>query len=78
MDLKDEIEKMLNKIEPLVDKIEFNNEKGKEMLENMKAYIADSKYFLKNEDLVKGFESIIWTWAILEICKELRVFKLKQ
>lgn len=75
MDLKDEIEKMLNKIEPLVDKIEFNNEKGKEMLENMKAYIEDAKHFLKNGDLVKSFESIIWAFAVMEVCKELEIFK---
>ena len=76
--MKKEIEKMIKKIEPLVDKIKVNDEKGQEMLTNMKAYISDSKHFLKNGNLVKSFESIVWAWAILEICEELKVFKIER
>jgi len=74
----EEIDKMLNKIEPLVDNIEVNDEKGKEMLTNMKAYISDSKHFKEKGNLVKSFESIVWAWAILEICRDLGLFKIKR
>ena len=76
--MKEEIIKMLEKIEPLIDKIEVKDEKGEEMLENMKAYIADSKHFLGKENYLKSFEAIVWAWAILEICEELDVFKLER
>jgi len=76
--IREEILKMLEKIEPLVSKIEFNNEKGEEMLENMKAYIADSKHFLNKKNYLKSFEAIVWAWAILEICEELGVFKVER
>jgi hypothetical protein len=76
--MKDEIEKMTRKIEPLVDKIRVEDEKGEEMLTNMKAYISDSKHFLKAENEVKSFESIVWAWAILEICEELEIFKIER
>jgi len=76
--MKEEIEKMIKKIEPLIDRIQINDEKGEEMLTNMKAYISDSKHFLKNDNLVKSFESIVWAWAILEICEEMEVFRIEK
>ena len=76
--LKEETLKMLEKIKPLVDKIEINDDKGEEMLTNMKAYISDSKHFLHQKDFIKAFESAVWSWAILEICKDLGVFKIEK
>ena len=76
--MREETIKMLEKIEPLIDKIEVNDEKGEEMLENMKAYIADSKHFLGKENYLKSFEAIVWAWAILEICEELGIFKVER
>ena len=76
--LKEETLRMLKKIESLVDKIEIVDDKGEKMLTNMKAYISDSKHFLHNKDFIKAFESIVWSWAILEICEELEVFKIEK
>ena len=76
--LKEETLKMLKKIESLIDKIEIVDDRGEEMLTNMKAYISDSKHFLHNKDFIKAFESIVWSWAILEICEELGVFKIQR
>ena len=76
--MREETIKMLEKIEPLVDKIEVKDEKGEKMLENMKAYISDSKHFLKNKNYLKAFEAATWSWAILEICEELGVFKVER
>jgi len=76
--LKEETLKMLEKIESLIDRIEIVDDRGEEMLTNMKAYIADSKHFLHNKDFIKAFESIVWSWAILEICEELGVLKIEK
>jgi hypothetical protein len=76
--LQEETLKMLKKIEPMIDKIEVNSEKGEEMLTNMKAYISDSKHFLKEKDFIKAFESVVWSWSILEICEELGYFKIEK
>ena len=76
--MRDEIEKMTRKIEPLIDKIRIKDDRGEEMLTNMKAYIADSKHFLKAGNEVKSFETIVWAWAILEICEELEVFRIER
>lgn len=72
----EEIREMTEKIGSLIENIEVSDEKGQEMLTNMKAYIADSKHFLKAGNEVKSFEAIVWAWAILEICEELGIFKL--
>lgn len=76
--MRDEIEKMTKKIEPLVDKISVKDDRGEEMLNNMKAYISDSKHFLKAGNDIKSFEAIVWAWAILEICEELEVFNIER
>jgi hypothetical protein len=76
--MKSETVKMIEKIEPLIDKIEVKDKKGSEMLENMKAYISDSKHFLSKKNYLKAFEAIVWAFAILEICEELGVFKVKR
>ncbi|MBU3897095.1 MAG: DUF357 domain-containing protein [Nanoarchaeota archaeon] len=71
----EEIDKWLDRIEAIVDKIEVFDTKGEEMLTNMNAYISDCKHFKENGDLVKSFEAVIWSWAILELCTELGIFK---
>jgi hypothetical protein len=76
--MREETIKMIEKIEPLIDKIETKDRKGEEMMENMKAYISDSKHFLKNKNYLKSFEAIVFAYGILETCEELGVFKLER
>jgi hypothetical protein len=76
--LQEETLKMLKRIEPLIDKIELVDDKGEEMLTNMKAYIADSKHFLHQQDFIKAFESIVFAYGILETCEDLGVFKIEK
>jgi hypothetical protein len=73
-----EIEELIRKIEPLVKRVELDDERAREMFENMEAYIEDSKYFLKNGNFVKSFEAIVWAWSILELCEKLKIFKIKK
>ncbi len=72
---RQEIEKWLNKIEPLIDNIQILDPRGENMLRNMKAYISDCKHFLEKEDFMRSFEAVIWAWAIYEICSDLDIFK---
>jgi hypothetical protein len=76
--LKEETLKMLKKIEPMVSKIEIVDDRGEGMMENMKAYISDSKHFLNKKDFIRAFESAVWSWAILEICEELGIIKIEK
>jgi len=78
MEIREETIKMLEKIGPLIEKIDAKDEKGEEMMENMKAYISDSKHFLGENNYLKAFEAIVWAWAILEICEELDIFKVER
>ncbi|MFH0929425.1 MAG: DUF357 domain-containing protein [Candidatus Aenigmatarchaeota archaeon] len=77
-EMLEEIKVMTEKIEPLVEKVVIKDEKGQEMLTNMKAYIEDSKHFLEKGKELKSYEAIVWAWAILEICEELDVFSIER
>ena len=71
-----EIEKWLNKLVPLVEKIEVKEE-GKRFFKNMNAYIEDTKHFMKTEDLFRALEAVLWAYCIYEICMDLGVFYSK-
>lgn len=71
-----EIQKWLKKIE--VMKIKPKTDKGREYQKNIEAYIKDSKYFLERKDYVRSFEAVIWTWAFLEISKDLGLIDIEK
>ena len=48
-----------------ISQIRFSGDR--EFVENINAYINDSKYFLENSDLIRAFECVVWAWAWLEI-----------
>ena len=60
-----ETEKWLSKIEKF--EITPKNARGKDFVENIKAYISDARYFFSQHDYVRAFEAVIWAWAWLEI-----------
>jgi len=74
--LLEETLKMIEKIEPMIGKIEITGDKGEEMLENTKAYVSDSKHFLNEKDFIRAFESVVFAYGILETCEELGIFKI--
>ena len=71
---KQEIEKWLNKINKKLENINPKNDKGKEFLVNINAYVFDCKHFLKEGDYMRSFEAVIWAWAWLEIGEKIGVF----
>jgi len=70
-ELEKETLKWLERIEERVKVIDGD----KSFIENINAYVSDSRYFLKKKDLVRAFECVVWAWAWLEIGIE--VGKLK-
>jgi len=71
--LKEEIKKWTEKLGTSLDSAKALNNKGAEMLTNIKAYQADSIHFYEKGDLVRSFEALIWAWAYLEIGSELEI-----
>ncbi|MEM0215214.1 MAG: DUF357 domain-containing protein [Archaeoglobaceae archaeon] len=62
-----ETEKWLERIKKRVSLIEGD----KRFIENIKAYIKDSEYFMEKFDYIRAFECVIWAWAWLEIGVEI-------
>ncbi|WP_456468604.1 DUF357 domain-containing protein [Archaeoglobus sp.] len=62
-ELRSETVKWLEKIESRIESVGGD----RKFLENIRAYISDSKYFMEKGDLVRAFECIVWAWAWLEI-----------
>jgi len=78
--LKKETKKWTQRIEKEMKNIKIKGKdskvrKNERFLENIRAYISDSKHFAKKGDLVRSFEAILWAWAWLEILKELDVLE---
>ena len=74
----EEINKWLDKIEAIVGKIHVEDPRAQSWLTNMEAYIADSKHFRDTGDLVRGFEAVVWSWAIFEILLDLKMIKIEE
>jgi uncharacterized protein len=63
VDLQDETLKWLERARDLYAKCQ-----GEEAyMENISAYISDSRYFLEKGDFIRAFEAVIWAWAWMEI-----------
>lgn len=69
LELEKETKKWLGKIKERINRIDGD----KKFLENIKAYISDSEYFLSTSDFIRAFECVIWAWAWLEIGVEIRM-----
>ncbi len=70
---KKEIMKQITKLEDKLKTVKAKSKKGEEFLININAYLKDSKHWLKEKNYVLAFECIIWSWAWLEIGKEITI-----
>lgn len=73
--LKEETEKWLAKAKEKHAKVKLLDKSKEAMLKNIDAYISDAQHFLSKGDLVRSFEAVIWSWAILEILEDLEIIK---
>jgi hypothetical protein len=74
-ELKRETEKWTKKIEKEIVNVKLKDASKKRLLENVNAYVKDSKYFLAKGDLIRSFEAIVWAWSWLEILKEMEILE---
>jgi uncharacterized protein len=76
-DLRDETMKWLEKAEEMMQTIVPAGEKlrPKHFLNNISAYIYDSKHFLEYGDLIRAFEAVVWAWAWIEIGLEMGILR---
>ena len=72
-ELKAETEKWLKKAKEKRQKIKLLDKSKNDMIKNIDAYISDSQHFMDKGDLIRSFEAIIWSWAILELGLELGI-----
>jgi len=68
--LKNETKKWKKRIESELKRVKAADKNGEHALENVKAYVRDSQYFLEKNDLTRAFEAIIWAWAVLIVKTE--------
>ncbi|MDD1752178.1 MAG: DUF357 domain-containing protein [Methanotrichaceae archaeon] len=75
--LRNETTKWLERAEQLFCGIAISgvNSGHEHFMRNISAYISDSKYFLKEGDLIRAFESVVWAWAWIEIGLEMGILK---
>lgn len=76
--LRHETDKWLNKMKDEIVHIELLDKKKEYMVDNIKAYIKDSEIFLKQEKLVMAFEAVLWSWAIFETLRDLKIIKSRK
>ncbi len=75
--LIDETKRWLEKIKAEREQTTLADSGKPDFLENLDAYISDSEFFLEHEEFVEAFEAVIWSWAMLEIGRELGILGKK-
>jgi hypothetical protein len=73
-DLRAETLKWLERAEDLFARISGDEH----FLENISAYICDSRYFLEAGDPIRAFEAVVWAWAWMEIGLERKLLHHKE
>lgn len=69
--LMKEIEKWTRKLDNRLPNLKAIDDSGEDLMENARAYRRDSEHFLKKNEPIKSYESLIWAWAFIEIGEEL-------
>ena len=76
-ELREETEKWLSRAREKREEIALVDKSKEDMLKNVDAYISDAKHFMDKDDMVRAFEAVIWSWAIMETCLDLGIFDYK-
>lgn len=70
-ELEEETRKWLEKLNSRIE----DRDKSVEQMENVIAYRDDTEHFLEEEDYIRAWESVIYSWGILETLERLGKFK---
>ncbi len=76
MSLKQEAKKEIQRIEKILQTLKLRNRKGKKLLELIKAYFQDSKYFFQKKKYLQAFEAAVICWAYVDAGLHLKVFSV--
>jgi len=76
-ELKAQIKKWTEKIAAERKKIILADGEKESLLDNMDAYISDSRHFWSKKDYIRSFECLVYAWGILETLKELGIITKK-
>ena len=77
MNLREETEKWLLRIKEKRKTVFPKDERAHDFLKNIDAYISDSQHFLDKGDFMRGFEAVIWAWAILDTLEKLEIVECR-
>jgi len=69
---REEIEKWLSRLKKELKNVKANDKKGEELLKNIQAYAYDTEHFLKEDDYVKAWELVSFTWGLFEAGVDLK------
>lgn len=72
---REEIEKWIKKLEAKLQNTKLRDSKNQAFLDNIHAYVNDSKYWIEKGDYVKAWEVISFAWGLFEAGEDLEVFK---
>ncbi len=73
--LEKETEKWLRVLEERYNKAQILDKTANNEMENVKAYLSDSKHFLSKKDFVKAFEAVMYAYGIYEACFRMDLIK---
>lgn len=73
--LEKETKKWLARLQEKNPPADHQDSLVKEQLTNVHAYIQDCQHFLKNGDLIRAFEAIIYAWGIYETLSRMHLLK---
>ncbi|MBI4896471.1 MAG: DUF357 domain-containing protein [Candidatus Aenigmarchaeota archaeon] len=76
-ELEQEIDKWTQRIHVKRKTVVVLDQAQEHLLNNIDAYIADSKHFLEKKDMIRSFEALVWAWSWIEILEELGVLMSK-
>jgi len=78
MEVEEVAKKEIKRMEEVIDKVEALGEDGKEVLQLVKAYMKDAKYFYEKKKFLEAFEAAVIAWAYLDAGLHLKIFKIPE
>ena len=77
-ELENQVRKWLSKAENRYKTLRYRKKPDVDLLENINAYLLDTKYFMERKDWINAFEAVIWAWAWIEIGLELKILETEE
>ena len=74
--MKEEAEKEIKKMQPVIDSLKLKNKDGEELLKMTLSYFNDAKYFFEKGKFLQAFEAAVISWAYVDAGLHLEVFSI--